>query len=85
MSVKDILGMKVKVNDWVAVSFRRGNHAELRVGKVIGFGRRTLYGNEVPTMAIEWIVSSGYSLPKGPTSIDSSGAKFVIIPNPEEN
>ncbi len=83
MTVKDLLGTELKINDWVAVAFRRGNHSELRIGRVVGFGRRTLYGDEIPTTAIEWYVSS-YSLPgTRVTSIDSEKASFVIIAPPE--
>jgi hypothetical protein len=81
-NVTDILGHEVHVKDWIAVSFREGNNAALRVGQVIGFGRRNLNGGKVDTMAVEWYLSSGYKVPDKPTSIDSCSAKFVVISSP---
>lgn len=82
VTVKDILGAEVKVNSWIAVSFREGTNSALRIGKVIGFGRRKLYNNEIPTMAVEWYITSGILMPAKPSSIDSQNGKFVIIPSP---
>jgi hypothetical protein len=83
VTMKDILGEEVKVNSWIAVSFREGTNSSLRIGKVIGFGRRKLYNNEILTMAVQWYITSGILMPAKPSSIDSKNCKFVIIPPPK--
>ena len=82
VTVKDILGTEVKINSWIAISFKEGNNAVLRIGKVVGFGRRNSIYSSNDTFAVEWYISSGIMLPAKATSIDSDTTRCVIIPSP---
>ena len=75
----DLLGYPVLIGDRIAVAFRSGNTAEMRVGTVVGFATRKGYGDPVPTMRVSWEHGS-YSLPASKiTAIDKFARVFVKL------
>lgn len=54
LEVLDLWDRPLAVGAIVAAAFRTGNVAELRIGKVLGFGER---GNAL-TVRVQWYISS---------------------------
>lgn len=80
----DMLGKEVSEGDTIAVSFRAGNTAELRIGTVLGFSeRKESYGSgRVELIVVEWVKSSmSYGLP-GESKIESRTKRFVVVDLP---
>jgi hypothetical protein len=77
--VSDLNGDSVYVGDRIAGAFRAGDVAELRTGRVLGFGVRS--GR--PTVKVQWELKSGNSGGARPTStlgqIEARLLRFVKI------
>lgn len=77
-SVPDVAGTEVKIGDRVAVAFRMGNTAEMRVGTVLGFLTQTSeWQSDITLMEIAW---EGFrSTPQKPTRIEARLKRFAKI------
>lgn len=74
----DVVGQTVKVGDRVAVAFRSGNLAELRVGTVTGFGVVNSWEGPDDTVRISWEQSSnGYKV--GDSGVSVQKKRFVKL------
>lgn len=76
----DLRKKKVTIGDMLAVAFRSGNTAELRVGTIIGFGsRKASYStNPVPLIEIEWDPEiKGWGPEK--SKIEANNGRYLII------
>lgn len=85
--VYDVSGIPICVGDHVAVAFRMGTKAELRVGKVTAIlpaSKREL-GNDEPSVdqiEFEWLVGGRYGLPQSKrTKLETHDSKnrWVIL------
>lgn len=74
----DMLGEEIKAGDTIAVAFREGNTASLRIGTVVGFGTKQSY-KPIDVMEVEWHSSSpGGWMPSGKKSkIEVAHKRFV--------
>jgi hypothetical protein len=89
----DMLGQDLRAGDTIAVAFREGNSAAMRVGTVVGFGTKKssaywLEEDVVDVMEVQWHKASPYGwLPEGKTSkIELHHKRFVkvTLDTPEE-
>lgn len=80
----DIAGNVVTVGTRVAVAFRQGNQAEIRVGVVTGFSsQRSSSGfpaEQVDQIVVQWEHSSGYGSMAGKTTkIFTANKRFIAV------
>lgn len=83
----DILQRPVKKDSLLAVAFRQGNMAELRVGRVVGFteANESYYLNNIrqetrPQIIVEWMSESGWNDMKGKRSkIYADLRRYVVV------
>lgn len=79
MSVfQDKYGKDITEGCTIAMAFRSGNHAEIRIGKVIEFvqSKTPYYGNPVDKMRIQWLTQRAWD-PK--TSLVEKSKNCVVL------
>lgn len=79
VEVPDLLDQVVRVGDEIAAAFRAGDVAQLRTGRVLGFGERS----GKTTIKVQWEVESGYARGSGPSNtigaIEARLQRFVRL------
>jgi hypothetical protein len=75
----DLLGYPVLIGDRVAVAFRSGNTAEMRVGTVVEFATRKTQWGPVETMRVSWEKGSERLPESKITAIDKFARVFVKL------
>lgn len=79
----DSIDREVHIGDWIAVAFRSGNRADIRVGQVAGFTDRRKWADDdsdrVPLIQVDWLQKDW-----GPkrSSIEADLRRFVILRTP---
>lgn len=80
-TIYDVNGVPVIVGDSVAVAFRMGTKAELRVGRVTDIlpKSKRRYDDEEPSIdqvEFEWLMGGRYGLPQNRTKLETHDSKF---------